>query len=74
MSEVEDFPLPNLMSDIGGDLSLYIGITTLTFCELGEFIIRIVFAIMSNKKQCRSNQNFYTGKNLKKKLKSAIVT
>ena len=49
ISEVEDFPLMNLLSDIGGDLSLYIGITTLTFFEFGEWFIRIVYAIMSSK-------------------------
>jgi amiloride-sensitive sodium channel subunit alpha len=41
--ETAEFTLMSLLSSLGGDLSLYIGITLLSFVELAELVVRIGF-------------------------------
>jgi hypothetical protein len=50
ISEEEAFPFMSLVSEIGGDLSLFIGITILSFVEFAEFLIRLLCSCIASKK------------------------
>ena len=39
--ETPEFTFLSFLSSIGGDLSLYIGITILSFFEVAEFLVRL---------------------------------
>jgi hypothetical protein len=39
----------SFLSSIGGDLSLYIGMTILSFVEIGEFVIRVLISSFKKK-------------------------
>ena len=43
IQEEEAFTFMDLLAEIGGDLSLYIGITVLSFFEFFEFFVRFCY-------------------------------
>ena len=47
--ETPEFTFVSFLSSIGGDLSLYIGITILSFFEVAEFIIRLCITGITKK-------------------------
>lgn len=51
IEEEVSFAFMDLMSEIGGDLSLYIGITVLSFFELLEFFVRLTYKALDSRKQ-----------------------
>jgi hypothetical protein len=44
------FSFLSFLSSIGGDFSLYIGITILSFVEITEFLARLFIATINNRK------------------------
>ena len=49
ISETPSYTFLSFLSSIGGDMSLYIGITILSFFEMGEFIIRLFISSITRK-------------------------
>ena len=49
MEEEIDFGAMDLLAEIGGDLSLYIGITVLSLFELLEFFLRLTYKSLNAK-------------------------
>ena len=44
ISESPEYTFLSFLSSIGGDLSLYIGVTILSFFEVAELIIRLLIS------------------------------
>jgi hypothetical protein len=49
ISEYPEYTFMSFLSSIGGDLSLYIGITILSFVEIAELIVRILILSFAKK-------------------------
>jgi hypothetical protein len=49
IAENPEYTFMSFLSSIGGDLSLYIGITILSFVEIAEFLFRLLIHSMSKK-------------------------
>jgi hypothetical protein len=49
--ESPQFTTSSLLSNLGGDLSLYIGVTVLSFVELAEFVVRLCFEMVGKRKR-----------------------
>jgi hypothetical protein len=44
-----EYTFMSFLSSVGGDLSLYIGITVLSFVEVAEFAVRLFVAALAKK-------------------------
>ena len=51
INEYPEYTFMSFLSSIGGDLSLYIGITILSFVEIAEYLARLFLSGLS-KKMC----------------------
>ena len=49
ISEYPEYTFLSFLSSSGGDLSLYIGMTILSFLEIGEFVVRLLVASLKKR-------------------------
>jgi hypothetical protein len=49
ITSTSEYTFLSFLSSIGGDLSLYIGMTILSFVEIGEFVIRLLISSFKKK-------------------------
>nr|XP_006820069.1 PREDICTED: uncharacterized protein LOC100370225 [Saccoglossus kowalevskii] len=54
--EVEDYPFPQLMADVGGALGLWVGLSLITVVEFAEFIYELLRSCRRRSKQ-RNDKN-----------------